>query len=312
MTSTSQTVTTATTTATLQALELPTLLSLVAALAATDLGAQRLESLRLFTSEDELRQHHRRYDEVRRLLAARALVPSREREIGPILAAVGGGRDRLAGLDMVEIAAFLRATHEAAERVAGADPACPALAEITDTLADLGDLQRLLKRTFDARGEIRENATPRLAELRSRIRQNRQSMYDQLGRMVEAHRDHLSDDTVSVRGGRLVLALQSGARGRIPGLMHGKSGSGRSFYFEPLDAVEGNNQLQQSMEDEEAEKARIFREVVDALRRHQDDLDQGLFKWDSPDLKNPHLTESGQVVGDAKDDFRQHILKGID
>lgn len=263
-----------TTDATLYALELPTLLSLVADLAATDLGRGRLESLRLFRSEEALRRHHRRYDEVRRLLAARTLVPSREREIGPILAAMSSGRERLVGLDMVEIAAFLRATGEAAERVDGADPVSPALAEITDTLPDLGELRRLLKKTFDARGEIRENATPRLAELRGRIRQNRQSMYDQLGRMVDQHRDHLSDDTVSVRSGRLVLTLQSGAKGRIPGLMHGKSGSGRSFYFEPLDAVEGNNQLQQAMEDEEAEKARIFREVLESLRRHQDDLEQ--------------------------------------
>ena len=262
-----------TTDATLHALELPTLLSLVADLAATDLGRERLESLRLFRSEEALRRHHRRYDEVRRLLAARTLVPSREREIGPILAAVSSGRERLVGLDMVEIAAFLRATGEAAERVDSADPVCPALSEITDTLPDLGELRRLLKKTFDARGEIRENATPQLAQLRGRIRQTRQSMYDQLGGMVDQHRDHLSDDTVTVRGGRLVLTLQSGARGRIPGLVHGKSGSGRSFYFEPLDAVEGNNQLQQAVEDEEAEKARIFREVLESLRRHQDDLE---------------------------------------
>lgn len=268
------TTSTTATEATLQALELPTLLSLVAALAATDLGAERLEGLRLFDSEDALRDHHRRYDEVRRLLAARTLVPSRERELAPILSSVGSGHERLAGLDMVEISAFLRATGEAAERIAAADPVCPALADFTVDLPDLGALQALLKKTFDARGEIRENATPRLAELRSRIRQSRQSMYDQLGRMVDQHRDHLSDDTVSVRGGRLVLTLQSGARGRVPGLVHGKSGSGRSFYFEPLDAVEGNNQLQQAMEDEEAEKARIFRQVLDTLREHRDDLNR--------------------------------------
>lgn len=260
--------------ATRAALELPTLFSLVAALAATDLGAERIESLEFFSSEDDLRRHHRRYDEARRLLSARSLVPSREREIGPILAAVGGGRERLAGPDLVEVAAFLRATEEAKERVETAEPACPALGELAEELADLSDVRKLLDKTFDARGEIRENATPRLAELRSRIRANRQSMYDQLGKMIDQHRDNLSDETVSVRGGRLVLTLQSGARGRVPGLVHGKSGSGKSFYFEPLDAVEGNNELQQAMEDEEAEKARIFRQVLEALRRHRGDLEQ--------------------------------------
>ena len=175
---------TTTTAATLRALELPTLLSLVADLAATDLGRERLESLRLFRSEEALRRHHRRYDEVRRLLAARKLVPSREREIGPILAAVTSGRERLVGLDMVEIAAFLRATGEAAERVAGADPVCPALAETTDALPDLGDLRRLLKKTFDRRGEIRETprrAWPSCAAASARA----DSLYDELRTMVD-------------------------------------------------------------------------------------------------------------------------------
>ncbi|MDA8017256.1 MAG: Smr/MutS family protein [Thermoanaerobaculia bacterium] len=260
--------------ATLRALELPELLSLVAALASTDLGVERLGSLRLFETEEELLQHHRRYEEVRRLLAARTLVPSRERGIGPILRAVQGGHERLTGLDMVEIAALLQTTSEAVERVKAAEPICPSLGLLVDDLPDLQELAQRLRKTFDGRGEIRENATPRLAELRVRIRQSRQSMYDQLGRMVELHRDHLSDDTVSVRGGRLVLTLQSGAKGRMAGLTHGKSGSGRSFYFEPLEAVEGNNQLQQAMEDEEAEKARIFREVLELLRGHKEDLEQ--------------------------------------
>ena len=41
-----------------------------------------------------------------------------------------------------------------------------------------------------------------------------------------------------MRGGRLVLVLPAGSRGRLPGLVHGRSGTGRSFYFEPLEVVE--------------------------------------------------------------------------
>src|SRR5215207_4066550 len=82
-----------------------------------------------------------------------------------------------------------------------------------------------------------------------------------------------------MRGGRLVVVLQSGARGRSPGLVHGRSATGRSFYFEPLQVVETNNTLQQSVEDEEAERHRILNEVLaevrgalPALRAHADFL----------------------------------------
>lgn len=253
-------------TATTRAMELPTFLELVAELAATDLGAERIRGLRPFVSAGALRAHHRRFDDARRLLAGQRLVPSREREIAPILDAVEGHGDQLGGGDMLEIGALLRASHEAKERIEKSDPPCEALAEMVEDLPDLSELARKIRRTFDARGEIREDATPLLSKLRSRIRSTRDQIYDQLGDLVEEHRDHLSDDTVPMRGGRLVLKLQAGARGQVKGLTHGKSGSGKSFYFEPLEAVESNNRLQQAVDDEEAEKRRIFREILDGIR----------------------------------------------
>ena len=55
----------------------------------------------------------------------------------------------------------------------------------------------------------------------------------------------------------------------MPGLTHGRSGSGKSFYFEPLEAVESNNRLQQSVEEEEAERRRILRELIDGAHAAQ-------------------------------------------
>ncbi len=75
-----------------------------------------------------------------------------------------------------------------------------------------------------------------------------------------------------MRGGRLVLVLQSGAKGRTGGLVHGRSATGKSFYFEPLHVVETNNTLQQSVEDEEAERHRILVELIEAARAALPDL----------------------------------------
>jgi DNA mismatch repair protein MutS2 len=249
-----------------RALEFPSLLDLLAQGAATDLGRERLLALRPTADVDDLARRRRHYEEVARLLADRGLVPSRERELQPILRGLERMDQDLDGRDLIEIGALIETTGEAASRIRSADPPCPALGEKVAALAPLDDLARKLRKTFDGRGEIREDATPRLAELRGRIRSTRQKIYDQLSGSVELHREHLSEETIPMRGGRLVLVLQSGARGRVPGLVHGRSGSGKSFYFEPLDAVEPNNQLQQAVEDEQAEKARILLEVIGLLR----------------------------------------------
>lgn len=253
--------------ATVEALELPALLALVAHKAATDLGRQELLELRPFATEEELTAHRRRYEEAERLIAASPLVPALERPLAPLLAELERGGYDLGGRELVALGDALDAGAAAGERIRDADPPCEALLARSARVPPCDELRRKLARTFDRRGEIRENATPRLAELRGRIRSSRNQLYGELRTHVEAHGEHLSEDTIPLRGGRLVLVLQAGARGKVPGLIHGRSSSGRSFYFEPFQAVELNNQLQQSVEEEEAEKRRILAELVAHLRR---------------------------------------------
>ena len=254
--------------ATKAALELPSLLAIIARYTSTDLGASRVLGLRATATRDLLHLRRRRFDEVRRLMVGQTVVSSRERPLQPILDAVSLVSHRLEGSDFVEIAALLRSSTELVRRIARSESPYPALDELTQDIPNVDELLRLLDRTFDSRGEIREDATPKLAQLRSRIRSVRQSMYDQMHSLVGTHREHLSEETVPMRGGRLVLVLQAGARGKVPGLVHGRSGRGKSFYFEPLESVDGNNQLQQAVEDEEAEKRRIFAEVTSRLQEN--------------------------------------------
>ncbi len=252
-------------TATELALELPALLRLVAHRASCDLGRRRIHELRPAADVAKLEGRRGHFEEARRLIAARPLVPHCEHPFQPLLEAIEDGGQALAGRDLVEIAGLLAIASEAAGRIAGADPPLRELPTLTEGLPSCADLARTLRKTFDPRGEIREDATPRLAELRARLRRVRNQTYQQLGSLVEAHRDHLSEDTIPLRGGRLVLVLQAGARGRLPGLLHGRSGSGKSFYVEPLAAVENNNRLQQIGDEEAAEKRRILADLVRRL-----------------------------------------------
>lgn len=254
--------------ATETAVELPSLLALIADGAATDLGSRRVLGLRPTADRKVLETRRRRFDEIRRLMVGQSVVASRERPVQPILNAMGGVSHQLEGTDLIEIAALLRGSSRLIRRIADSESPFPALSELTQDVPNVDDLLHLLERTFDARGQIREDATPRLSELRRRIRSVRQNIYDQMHSLVDVHREHLSEETVPMRGGRLVLVLQAGARGRVPGLVHGRSGSGKSFYFEPLESVEGNNQLQQAVEDEESEKRRIFAEVLSKLQEN--------------------------------------------
>ncbi|HSS52760.1 MAG TPA: hypothetical protein VLX28_27780, partial [Thermoanaerobaculia bacterium] len=265
--------------ATAQALEFPSLLAVVSVFAASDLGRGRVLDLRPFEELGELRAHRTRFEEASRLVAERALVPDFDVPLGELLVRLIHGRPPIEGLDLVRLADLGKATRSAVARIREAVPPCPALGELAGGLPDVQPLIQKIDRMLDRRGEVREDASPRLAALRRQIRTVRDQIYRELGDFVGSHKEDLSEDTIPMRGGRLVVVLQSGAKGRTGGLIHGRSATGRSFYFEPLEVVESNNSLQQSVEDEEAERRRILGELIDAarasipaLRQHADFL----------------------------------------
>jgi DNA mismatch repair protein MutS2 len=258
--------------ATAQALEFPSLLAVVSRFAATDLGRERVLALWPFEDEAELRGRRTLFEEAARLVAERALVPAFEVPLGDLLVRLTTGRPPLEGIDLVRLADLGKATRAAAMSIRQAVPPCPALEAKAGELADLEPLLKRIERTLDRRGEVREDASPRLAALRRQIRSTREQIYRELGDFVVGHKEELSEETIPMRGGRLVLMLQAGARGRSSGLVHGRSATGRSLYFEPLHVVESNNTLQQSVEDEEAERRRILLELIEAARASLPDL----------------------------------------
>ncbi|MEA2695297.1 MAG: mismatch repair protein MutS2, partial [Acidobacteriota bacterium] len=197
--------------ATAQALEFPSLLAVLARLAASDLGAERVLALCPAEDEADLRVRRRRYEEASRISGGPPLVPDFDVPLSELLERLTTGRPPLEGIDLVRLADLLKASRAAALRISQSDPPTPELRHLAAGLPELSDLLRRIDRTFDRRGEVREDASPRLASLRGQIRRVRDQLYRDLGEFVSSHKDELSEETIPMRGGRLVLVLQAGS-----------------------------------------------------------------------------------------------------
>ena len=254
--------------ATLAALELPALLRLFAELAATDVGRARILALAPAASEAELGARRELFAETRVALVDGVLVGALESAVAPLLERLAEPRALLDGADVLQAADLLRAAGRAARRVGETrGTATPRLAALFDALPDSRPWLDRVARVLDARGRVRDDASPALARLRHEVREVRDGLYQDLQQSVSRYAEHLSEETIPLHDGRLVLLVKSGARGQLDGLVHGRSGSGRSLYFEPLDAVPANNRLRAAIDDEEAERARLLAELVAGLRQ---------------------------------------------
>lgn len=259
-----------------EALELPTILATLAELTATDGGKRKLLELRPSSSEAWLDRQRQSYEEAVRLLGEERLVPGLEEPLLPLMAKLARVDKTIAGAELLQVAGLLAISKRASDLIQTSATDCPLLTELAGSLPQLDALGRKIKKSLDRRGAVRDDASPKLTSLRRQVRSVRDGLYQDLRGSVDRYREHLGEETIPLKDGRLLLVLQAGAKGRVEGLVHGRSGSGRSFYFEPFEVVEANNRLQETIEEEEAERRRILSQLTAEVRSSLAEIDQHL------------------------------------
>ncbi len=139
----------------------------------------------------------------------------------------------------------------------------PGLAARADTIEVQPELADDIEWSLDPDGEVRDAASPALADARSRSRRLAAELQKRLeGSLHDPDiAECLSDSFVTVRNDRYVLPVRADARGRVRGIVHDASGSGTTLFIEPEAVVELNNRLKQA----ELEAARETQRVLRAL-----------------------------------------------
>ena len=150
----------------------------------------------------------------------------------------------------------------------------PRLARRAHSLADLRAVAKRYERAFLPDGSLADEASVALGRIRREIEKQQRSIQDSLDRFMRAHRTDgtLQEDFVTIREDRYVVPIVAGQKGRVDGVIHGSSGTGRTLFLEPLETIGLNNQLVRLREDELREIERILAEITAALREHADEI----------------------------------------
>lgn len=130
-------------------------------------------------------------------------------------------------------------------------------------------------RIIDRKGEIKDNASARLREIRNEITSRNILAAKRLNAILkQAQSDGIIDtDTVaSVRNGRGVIPVNAYDKRKIRGLIHDQSASGKTVFIEPAEIVEINNEIVELEYEERREIVRILTAFADDIRPYIDDL----------------------------------------
>ncbi|NLY88732.1 MAG: endonuclease MutS2 [Firmicutes bacterium] len=144
-----------------------------------------------------------------------------------------------------------------------AEERAPVLSALAAGLTVFPQLEKALAQAIGPDGEIRDEASPVLRNLRRQARMlqnNIRERLDALTRSGEAQK-YLQEALVTIRNGRYVLPVKQEFRQFIPGIVHDQSASGATLFIEPMAVVELNNKLRQVEAGIKEEIERILAEL---------------------------------------------------
>lgn len=145
----------------------------------------------------------------------------------------------------------------------------PALHARTRGVEAFPEIVRRIATIVDRFGNVRDNASPALQEIRRAIREREGQAAKRLQAVLAAAKSSgivESDAQISIRDGRAVIPVSASNKRKLNGFIHDESATGKTFYVEPVEVVEINNELRELEYAERREIVRILTEFTETIR----------------------------------------------
>lgn len=146
----------------------------------------------------------------------------------------------------------------------------PLLTKILQDCEYNDEINKRIDEIFDRAGNVKDDASPQLAEIRQRIK----ALRNQINRNFEREMRKLLKDKIlgDVTEGfiseRRVLTVLSSFKRKVPGNIHGSSKTGSLTYVEPMINVPLNNEMEFLLDDERKEIHRILKQLTRLISVH--------------------------------------------
>lgn len=258
----------------LTTLELPAVLTMLAAEAVGDTAKER--ALALTPSADEAEVRHR----IEETTAAKTMMVVRG---SPSFYGVKDVRASLARADLggalntrelLDIAGVLQCARLVRGYIADDSVGKTPIDHLFYALRTNKFLEEKITGSIVGEDEIADAASPELATIRRQMRAAASRAREALQKIISSpsYAKALQEPIITMRSDRYVVPVKAEFKGSVPGLVHDISASGATLFIEPMGAVKANNELRELAAKEKAEIDRILAELSADCAEHRDDI----------------------------------------
>ena len=174
--------------------------------------------------------------------------------------------------ELLDCANVLRTARILQDYHTGNHPCDTVLDEVFDRLIPDRKLEERINRAIPAEDMIADEASPLLADIRRKIRNENVRIKETLQKLISGNSRYLQENIVTMRGGRYVIPVKAECKAEVKGLIHDTSATGATIFIEPMAVVDANNEIRILHTKEEREIERILAELSSAVGEVSDAL----------------------------------------
>jgi len=143
----------------------------------------------------------------------------------------------------------------------------------------LHDYQSIVEKIdadIDENGEIKDRASHELLSVRTQKRRVKNSIQEQLTRILNNRSNLFSDGHILQRNERYVLPVKRNFKKDIQGIVHSYSNSGETVFIEPMEITDDSAKLVELNEREKEEIERLLKILTGIVRMQVDDIEHDI------------------------------------
>ncbi len=297
---------------TIRTLEFDKICSILETYCETEGAAFMARNLRPTDDTYTVLRRQRRTTDARRLADIKG-APSfgRIRDVSSACDRAGKG-SVLSPRDLLDCANVLRTARTLQDYHLGNHPFDTVLDEVFDRLIPNRPLEERIRRAIPAEDIIADEASPLLADIRRKIRNENAKIKETLQKLISGNAKYLQENIVTMRGGRYVIPVKAECKSEVKGLIHDTSSTGATIFIEPMAVVDANNEIRMLETKEEREIERILAElsaavgeVSDALWLNYRNINDLAFAFACGELSAQMKAVSPTISGDRSVDLME-------
>jgi DNA mismatch repair protein MutS2 len=156
----------------------------------------------------------------------------------------------------------------------------PTLFQLTEPVILSNQLVTAIESKFNEKGKIKDNASPELARIRKRLREEEirvRKLTDQIFRNSIDQSWVPEGASLTIREGRVVIPILAEHKRKLRGFIMDESATGQTVYIEPAESLEANNEIRDLFHADRREVVKILKELTSLLRENLDGIKSGCY-----------------------------------